>query len=185
ELKPFTIQELIKRFDEDIAESTILSKINLFNDYINSIHSNIRDAILPVSQFDTDFTSADLQNILKECGYSIEPSEDFITCINFKLDGLIPINDFLENLTYFKIDKEGRVSTKFFFTTDLEILRQQIFPYLSNTTISTLRSQFKKHLDGDHDYYILNPTLFNLIFPLPIPKEFNVLDDKNENVRIW
>lgn len=185
ELQPIKIQDIIDRFDEKIPENTIIDCFSRFNKYIRSIHSNVGEAILQVNLFNKDFTSADLQNLLNNCGYKIETSEEIKPTINFKSDGIINLDDFLENLSFFEVDEDASIKIKFFFTTDTEILRQQLFPYLSNTTINTLKNEFKKHLDTEIDYYILNPALFNMIFPLPIPKEFNLLDDKNDNVRLW
>ncbi|MHA1196101.1 MAG: hypothetical protein ACTSRH_05205 [Promethearchaeota archaeon] len=185
ELKPFTLQEIIERFDEKISDNLLLTKISIFNEYINTIHSNVQDAIIQINPFKNDFTIVDLLNIIKDCGFEIEVLEDFKNYINFKIDGLIVVEDFLENLCYFEIDKNERIKTKLFFTTDVEVLRQQLFPYLSNNTINILKNKFKKYLDINCDLYILNPMLYNLIFPLPIPKEFNILNDKNENVRLW
>lgn len=184
EIKPFSFNELNERFDEELHENEFLSVLQEFNHYINSIHSNIREAIIPVYLFRSDFTSADFQNLIKLSGFTIETLDDFNLAINFKADGILPLEEFLDVFSYYEVNKNGDIFRKFFFTTDLDILKQ-ILPHLSNITLKTLNNKLKKEFDSSLEYYVINPSLFNIIFPLPIPKEFNLLDDKNENVRIW
>ncbi|MHA1343146.1 MAG: hypothetical protein ACTSQG_04115, partial [Promethearchaeota archaeon] len=184
ELKPFSLDELSNRFETAIHKNDIITNISSFNSYIESIHTNINDAIIQVNLFKDDFTRADIQNILSNCGYMIEETEEFVYSIKFREEGFIRLEQFLESISYFQIDEKGIVFEKFFFTIDRDILKQ-LFPYLNTSTINILRNQFKKYIISEKEYYVINPTLYNIIFPLPIPQEYNLLDDKNETVRLW
>jgi len=184
EIKAFTLEELDERFDENISKSDIFTSISIFNQYISSIHSNVKEAIIPVKILKNEITRADIQNILKECGFPIEEKDNFQYSIKFRAEGYILFEEFLESISYYKIDNNGNLKAIFFFSEDNEILKQ-LFPNLSNATIKILTTQFIKHFKDNKEYYILNPSIFNIIFPLPIPQEYNLLHDKNETVRLW
>lgn len=184
EIKPFKLEELSERFTNDIKNNKILTNLNSINQYISSIHSNVQDAIIPVYLFNNEKTRADIQNILNKLGFPIEETEDFVYSIKFREEGYVPLEEFLELISYFEVDQNGNVNENFFFSLDKEILKQ-IFPNFSNATLTILRNEFRKEIDTENEYYIINPTLYNIIFPVPIPQDYNLLQDKNENIRIW
>ncbi|MGQ4876908.1 MAG: hypothetical protein ACP6IY_22820, partial [Promethearchaeia archaeon] len=185
EITLFSIDDLKSRFNKLLSDQEIYKAISEINQYINLIHPNIIETVLIVRKFKDGISRADIQNILKnKCGYNIDEINDFSYSIKFYQEGEIPLEQFLEPISYFDIDDNGEVQEKFFFSDDKDILKQ-IFPYLNNSTINNLKTEIKKYLDLENEYYTLNPNLFNIIFPLPIPQEYNLLEDKNENARLW
>jgi len=183
EIKAYTINEINKRFEETLTEVDILTAINKFNRYIESIHPNIKNAIISVNLFKNNITRADIQNVLEDNQFPIEETEEFLYAIKFN-EREIPLEEFFDSISYFEINEKSQIILKFFFNTDKDILKQ-LFPYLNNSTRIILRNQFKKHLDLQNEYYIINPYLFSIIFPLPIPQEYNLLKNKNDTVRLW
>ncbi len=181
ELRPFTLEEAGKRLKIDVSD--VLRGIYFINQYINSLNPNVKEAIILVKNLDPSTTSADIQNYLRISGFSIEETEDFRTVIRFS-EGEIEFEDFLEHISYYEIRSDETIKQRFLFSEERDILKQ-LFPYLSSTTLTILKNQFRKYILDEIDFYILNPELYNVIFPLPIPQEYNILEDTNETVRIW
>jgi len=184
EIKIFSLNEIIERFNEEIFKKDILKAIREFNQYIYSIHPHIKKSIIQVNLFKKQITQADIENILKDMGIQIKENENSERIIKFPEESLL-FDDFLDSISYYEIDDDGEINRIFFFSTDKEVLNQ-IFPYLESETINILKIYFEKYLDIQNiEYYTLNPSLFSIIFPLPMPHEYNILNDKSKNANLW
>ena len=183
EIKAFSTKDLIERFDEQVSPNEILKKIHKFNEYIEYIHPNIKNAIIPVYLFKENINSADIQNILKKNNFLIEDDkETLISTIKF-LETDISLNQFMDSISYFESNSEGKIIQKF-YSAEKDILKQ-LFSYLQNASVTILKLEFEKYIDKSKEYYIINPNLYDIIFPVPIPTEYNLFKDKNENIRLW
>ncbi len=183
EIKPFSLKELSERFKDNVSPTDILIRIEKFNEYIRSIHQNIKNAIIPVYFFNENITSADIQNLLIINSFQIEEdNETLINTIRFpEVD--ISLNQFMESISFFESEPNSTIIQKF-FSADKEILKE-ILSYLNNASVTILKMAFEKQIDKTKEFYIINPNLFDIIFPVPIPTDYNLLKDKNENIRIW
>lgn len=184
EIKVFSLKELVDRFENDVKNSDILKGIREINNYLNSIHSNIKKAIVEISLFKDETTSAEIENILNCTDNPVEINENGVQIIRFS-EGDIAFNQFLESISYFEIDEDGQIREIFYFSKDKVIL-QDLFPYLDSETINILKIHFNDYLDNQKtESYIINPNLFNVVFPLPIPLDYNLLKNKNINAALW
>ncbi len=184
EIKAFSLQEIVKRFENGVNETEILTGIRTLNRYIKQIHSDIQKSITEVNLLKQDINSADIENVLNQTNNPVETNENGERVIKF-LEGDVLLNQFLESISFFEIDDKGEIIEKFYFSTNREIL-QDFFPYLESETINILRIHFDSLIDKEKiEHYIINPNIFNIVFPLPIPLEYNIIKNKNINVALW
>ena len=184
EIKVFLLTELVNRFELDVTQADVLKGIRELNRYITSIHSNIRKSIIQVNLFKDETSPADIENILNYSDNPVEINESGEQIIRFS-EGDVSFNQFLETISYFEITENGDIKEIYYFSTEKEIL-QDLFPYLDSETINILKLHFDNYLDKQKtEYYVINPNLFNSIFPLPIPIEYNIIKNKNINVALW
>lgn len=184
EIRPFSVDDLKNRFKKDLKDIKILTNINRINEYIRSIHPNIQNAITEIKLFDINITRADIQNQLNESGFIIEESNNYLEDQIVFPGEKIQLGKFLEKISYYEVDISGKILEKFYFINNVEALKE-IFPNLNRSTLKILITQFNKLMKKNNDYFIINPLLFNIIFPLPIPQEYNLLDDSNKTVSLW
>ncbi|KKN29119.1 hypothetical protein LCGC14_0847430, partial [marine sediment metagenome] len=184
EIKVFSLQEIVERFENDVNETEILKGIRTLNRYINHIHSDIKKPITEVNLLKSEMNSADIENMLNNTDNPVVINENGEQIIRF-LEGDILFNQFLESISYFEINEKGEIIERYYFSSNKVIL-QDLFPYLESETINILKLHFEGLIDKKIvEHYIINPNIFNIVFPLPIPLEYNIIKNKNINVALW